>query len=157
MTGATRAVPWPAAGEGLTMSNADLHRRSADLFNHRDWAGFVADYAADCEYIDQARNSTAKGREQVQEFEQGWVTAFSDAQMTDAQVIDGGSQTVLLFTGSGTNDGPLGPLPATGRQVSMRFCEIREYNTDGKVVRGQLFYDQVTMLVQLGHMNPPEG
>jgi predicted ester cyclase len=139
------------------MSNADAHRRSADLFNRRDWASFMTDYAADCEYIDQARNSTAKGREQVQEFEQGWVTAFSDGQMTDAQVIDGGSHTVLLFTGSGTNDGPLGPLPPTGRQVSMRFCEIREYDTDGKAVRGQLFYDQVTMLVQLGHMPPPEG
>jgi hypothetical protein len=37
----------------------------------------------------------------------------------------------------------------------MRFCEIREYDTDGKAVRGQLFYDQVTMLVQLGHMPPP--
>jgi steroid delta-isomerase-like uncharacterized protein len=139
------------------MSNADAHRRSVDQFNRRDLAGFVAAYAADCEYIDQARNTTAKGREQIQEFEQGWITAFSDGQMTDAQVIDGGSHTVLLFTGSGTNDGPLGPLPATGRQASMRMCEIREYDSDGKAVRGQLFYDQTTLLVQLGHMPPPEG
>jgi hypothetical protein len=39
----------------------------------------------------------------------------------------------------------------------MRFCEIREYDTDGKAVRGQLFYDQVTMLVQLGHMRTARG
>ena len=139
------------------MSNADSHRRSVDLFNRRDWAGFVADYAADCEYVDQARNATAKGREQIQEFEQAWVTGFSDGMMTNADVIDGGSYTVLRFTGAGTNDGPLGPLPPTGRKVSMRFCEIREYDADGKAVRGELFYDQVTMLVQLGHMPPTEG
>ena len=39
----------------------------------------------------------------------------------------------------------------------MRFREIREYDADGKAVRGELFYDQVTMLVQLGHMPPTEG
>jgi hypothetical protein len=39
----------------------------------------------------------------------------------------------------------------------MRFCEIREYDTDGKAVRGELFRDHVTMLVQLGHMAPPGG
>lgn len=77
--------------------------------------------------------------------------------MTNPHVIDGDSYIVLWFTGTGTNDGPLGPLPPTGRQVSMRFCEIREYGADGKAVRGELFYDQVTMLVQLGHMPPPEG
>jgi steroid delta-isomerase-like uncharacterized protein len=139
------------------MTNADNHRRSVDLFNRRDWAAFVGDFTADCEYVDQSRSATAKGRDQVQEFEQGWVTAFPDAMMTDSHVIDGGSHTVLRFTGTGTNDGPLGPLPATGRKVSMRFCEIREYGADGMVVRAELFYDQVTMLVQLGHMPPPEG
>lgn len=139
------------------MSNADSHRRGVDLFNNRDWDGFMAAFAEECEYVDQARSVTAKGREQVLDFEQGWVTAFSNAMITDATLVDGGSTTVLLFTGSGTNDGPLGPLPATGRQLSMRFCEVREYDASGRAVRGQLFYDQVTMLVQLGHMPAPGG
>jgi predicted ester cyclase len=139
------------------MSNTDNHLHSVDLFNQRDFTNFVADYATDGEYVDQARNATAKGRDQIREFEQGWVTAFPDGVISDAHVIDGGSYTVLRFTGTGTNDGPLGPLPPTGRRLSMRFCEIREYEADGKAVRGELFYDQVTMLVQLGHMPPPEG
>jgi steroid delta-isomerase-like uncharacterized protein len=139
------------------MTNAERHLRSADLFNRRDWDGFMADFATDCEYVDQARGITVKGREQYLQYEQAWITAFSDGMMTDAQVIDGGSHTVLRFTGSGTNDGPLGPLPATGRTASVRLCEIREYDSDGKVRRGELFYDQVTMMIQLGHMQPPEG
>lgn len=139
------------------MSNADSHLRSVDQFNNRDFDAFVAAYSADCEYVDQARSITVKGREGVREFELGWANAFSDGVISNARVVDGGRTTVLLFTGSGINDGPLGPLPATGRQVSMPFCEIREYDSAGNAVRGELFYDQVTMLVALGHMPPPEG
>lgn len=75
------------------MSNADNHLHSVDLFNQRDFTNFVADYATDGEYVDQARNATAKGRDQIREFEQGWVTAFPDGVMSDAHVIDGGSYT----------------------------------------------------------------
>ena len=139
------------------MSNADSHRRSVDLFNRRDWDAFGADLADDCEMVDQARSVTAKGREQWLEMERSWVTGFSDAAITNARIVDAGATTVMLFTGTGTNDGPLGPLPATGRTGSIPFCEIREYDAAGRVTRGELYYDQVTMLVQLGHMPPPEG
>lgn len=139
------------------MSNADNHLRSVDQFNNRDWSGFVAAYADDSDYVDQARSATFKGREQIQEFEQVWTTAFPDGVMTDPHMIDGGSYTVLRFTGSGTNTGPLGPLPPTGRTASVRMCEIREYDADGRAVHGELFYDEGSILVQLGHMPPPEG
>jgi steroid delta-isomerase-like uncharacterized protein len=137
-------------------TNADNHRRAADLFNARDWGAFAADLAADCEFVDEARGISVKGPQQAVEFEQSWVTAISDATITMPRVVDGGSTTVLMFTGRGTNDGPLGPLPASGRPVSFPLCEVRDYGTDGKVVRSALYYDQVTMLTQLGHM-PAQG
>jgi steroid delta-isomerase-like uncharacterized protein len=139
------------------MTNADSHRRSIDLFNARDWDAAAAELAPDCEFVDQARSVTAKGRQQCLEYMQGWVTAFPDGQITSPRITDAGSRTVSQHIGSGTNDGPLGPLPASGRQVSLPFCEVREYDADGKVIGAELYYDQVTMLVQLGHMAPPEG
>jgi steroid delta-isomerase-like uncharacterized protein len=139
------------------MSNIDSHRRSADMFNSRDWDGFAADLAENCELVDRARNVTVKGRQQFLELNQAWVTAFSDGRITSPRFFDAGSTTVMLFTGTGRNDGPLGPLPATGREVSVDFCEIHEYDADGKVVRGEWYYDQLTMLTQLGHMQPPAG
>lgn len=139
------------------MSNVDSHRRSADMFNSRDWDGFAADLAENCELVDQARDVTVKGRQEYLEFEKSWVAAFSDGRITSTRFVDAGSATVMLFTGAGRNDGPFGPFPATGRDVSSPFCEVREYDADGKVVRTELYYDQLSLLVQLGHMQPPAG
>ncbi len=137
------------------MSNVDSHRRSADMFNSRDWDGFAADLAENCELVDHARNVTVKGREQFVEFEQAWVAAFPDGRITGVRIIDAGSATVMLFTGTGRNDGPLGPLPATGLESSLPFCEVREYGKDGRTVRAEWYYDQLSLLVQLGHARPP--
>jgi ketosteroid isomerase-like protein len=138
------------------MSNIDSHRRSADMFNSRDWDGFAADLAENCELIDHSRDVTVKGRQQYIELEKAWVGAFSDARITSPRFLDAGSATVMLFTGAGRNDGQFGPFPATGREVTSPFCEVREYDADGKVVRAEWFYDQLSMLVQLGHVPPPE-
>jgi SnoaL-like polyketide cyclase len=137
------------------MSNVDSHRRSADMFNSRDWDGFAADLAENCVLVDHARNVTVKGRQQFVEFEQAWVTAFPDGRVTSTRFIDAGSTTVMLFTGTGRNDGPLGPLSATGVESSLPFCEVREYGKDGEVVRAEWFYDQLSLLVQLGHVQSP--
>ena len=48
-------------------------------------------------------------------------------------------------------------LVSTLGALPMPFCEIMTYGADGMIVRGELYYDQVSMLVQLGHMPPPEG
>jgi ketosteroid isomerase-like protein len=139
------------------MANTDSHLRAVDAFNARDWNSLAADLAEDCELIDHARGFTAKGREQWLEAEKGWAAGFSDAHVTDTRLIDGGDATVLLFTAVGTNDGPLGPLAATGRSVHLPFSEVRYWDAGGKTTRAEWYYDQVGMLVQLGHMPPPEG
>jgi SnoaL-like polyketide cyclase len=139
------------------MSNAESHRRAADQWNSRDWHGLAADLAENCEFVDQARNLTVKGRQQWLELEQAWASAFSDGRVTSVRVTDAGSTTVLRFVAHGRNDGPPGPLAATGRELSLPFCEVREYDADGKTVRGEWYYDQLSLLVQLGHMQPPAG
>jgi steroid delta-isomerase-like uncharacterized protein len=137
------------------MSNLDTHRRAADMFNSRDWDGIAADLADNCEFVDHARGVTVKGRQQCLAIEQEWATAFPDARITSPRYVDGGSTTVLTFTGVGRNDGPLGAFPATGNKATTEFCELREYDVDGKVVRSDLYYDQLTLLEQLGHMQVP--
>jgi SnoaL-like polyketide cyclase len=57
---------------------------------------------------------------------------------------------VARFTCGGTNDGPLGPFPATGRQWTLPICEMWHFDADGSVVGGEIYYDQAALLAQLG-------
>ncbi|MDQ4115645.1 MAG: ester cyclase [Actinomycetota bacterium] len=140
------------------MSNVDKHRDAHEAFNRRDWDGVIRDFAADAEYLDHPRGLTVKGAAQFVDYlRSGWVTAFSDAAVTDVRYTDAAERSIAQFAGTGTNDGALGPMPATGRSMNMPFCEIMTYGSDGRIVRGELYYDQVSMLVQLGHMPPPQG
>jgi len=57
----------------------------------------------------------------------------------------------------GTHDGPLGPLPATGKEFTLPLCEMWHFDSSGTVVGGDLYYDQVSLLMQLGLMPQPSA
>jgi predicted ester cyclase len=61
---------------------------------------------------------------------------------------------VARFIVEGTNDGSFGSLKPTGRHVSLPFCEISRFDKQGKVTSGSCYYDQYTLLTQLGHLQP---
>jgi SnoaL-like polyketide cyclase len=64
---------------------------------------------------------------------------------------------VCTFTVVGTHDGPLGPLAATGKEFTLPLCEMWHFDPAGRVVGGDLYYDQVSLLTQLGLMPQPSG
>jgi hypothetical protein len=39
--------------------------------------------------------------------------------------------------------------------VSLPYCEVHEYDADGRTVRVEWYYDQLSLLTQLGHVEPP--
>lgn len=138
------------------MSNVDTYRRAHEAFNARNWDEVAAAFTSDAGYTDQPRGMIMKGpQEFVDAMKASWVTSFSDAAVTRPVYLDAGDHVICQFTGTGTQDGPLGPMPATGRRMEAPFCEIMHFDSDGRIVGGELYYDQVTMLVQLGHMPPP--
>jgi ketosteroid isomerase-like protein len=138
------------------MSNVDTHRAAHEAFNRRDYEAQVRNFRDDIHYTDHPRNINMKGPAEFTEWSKGWATAFSDGQIAEPRYIDGGDQTVAVFKGRGTNDGAMGPLQATGRRVDLDYCEVLRYDADGRVVAGEMFYDSMTMLVQLGVMEPPQ-
>ena len=82
------------------------------------------------EYTDYPRSITLKSAQQFVDYlKEGWTTAFSDASVTNMRYTEGADKSIAQFEGSGTNDGTLGPLPATGRTMSMPFCEIIDLPT----------------------------
>ena len=81
---------------------------------------------------------------------------FSKMPMEVVQAIDLGDGwvvTELLITG--TNDGPYMGMPATRRSITLRGASIQRYNTDGLITDLSSYYDNLTMLGQLGLFPPP--
>jgi ketosteroid isomerase-like protein len=133
------------------MANVAVYRGTHDAFNRRDWDALADVLADELEYVDEARAVTLKGPgEYVDYLKTNWVGAFSDASVTRATYHDAGDSVIAQFLGTGTNDGPVGPAQATGRGIRVPFCEVVRFDTAGRIVAGRLYYDQVTMLVQLG-------
>jgi steroid delta-isomerase-like uncharacterized protein len=134
---------------------ADLHRKAHQSFNARDWKAVEEMMVSNCEYEDHPRGVTMKDSSEFTGWLKEWASAMSDAEVADVDYIDGGSYSIARFTGRGTNDGAFGPFPASGKRLAMPFCEVMHWNDDGRCDRGEIYYDQMTMLVQFGHADPP--
>jgi len=131
--------------------NVKIHRSGHEAFNRRDFDALVQEYAETIDWSDHARGITFTTRQQFKDdFLSGWVAASSDCQVTDARYTDADGMVVSRFTCRGTHDGPLGSFPATGKQWALPMCEMWHFDTAGSVVGGDIYYDQVSLLTQLG-------
>ena len=126
-----------------------------DAFNRRDFDAAVAPALETVRWTDQARGITFKSRDEVRDqLLKGWAGAFSDGQITEPNAYDAGDTVIVTFIGRGTNDGPLGPLEPTGRRASVSFCDVIHFDQAGRIIAGDTYYDQLTLLTQLGHAEP---
>lgn len=138
----------------MSSRNVETAKREHQAFNKRDFS--VAGAADDAVMVDTARGLTLKGKGQIKEWLIEWTKAFSNGQITDPQYIDAGDTVVTQFIGTGRQDGPLGSFPASGKDVRVAFCEIAKFDGAGKIVSLTNYYDQLSMLGQLGHLPAPK-
>jgi ketosteroid isomerase-like protein len=137
------------------MGHIDTHRQLHDLFNSRTFDQIEQHLAPGFMYEDLPRALTIKSGGEFTDWLKSWVASFSDGSISSAQYVEGADHSVAMYHGRGTNDGALGPFPATGRAADVPFCEVLHYASDGTVLSGEVYYDQLTMLAQLGHVTPP--
>ena len=137
------------------MGYSDTHRRLHEMFNERRFGEIEAACAPGFMYEDVARALTIKTAGEFTEYLRSWTTGFGDASVGSPQYVDGPDHSVCTFHGRGTNDGPMEALPATGRQMDLVFTEVLHFATDGSLLSGELNYDQLTLLTQLGLASPP--
>jgi len=138
--------------------NVQAHRAGHEAFNQRDFVTMTRQYADDIRWTDHSQGRTfSTSKEFREDFLPGWVEASSDIRITTRQYFDAGQTSACAFAITGTHDGPLGPLPATGKEFTLPLCEMWHFDQDGQVVGGDLYYDQVSLLTQLGVMPQPSG
>ncbi len=138
----------------MASQNVETFRALHQGFNRRDFGAVVSKMAEGFTYRDQARNVTFTGRDGFKEFMQGWADAFSNATVTDPTYLDAGDTVIAQFMARGLNDGAFGDLPATGREIDVPFCELMRFDDNGQIVSGNIYYDQLTLMNQLGHIEP---
>ncbi|MGH2795579.1 MAG: ester cyclase [Actinomycetota bacterium] len=126
-----------------------------EAFNKRDLDATVERATEDVVWEDHGRGTTYKSRAELKGSFQEWIDGFSDGEASEPKAIDAGDTVIVQFIGRGTNDGKMGPVPATGRRVSVPFVDILTFDEKGRIVRGETYFDMLSMMVQLGLAQAP--
>ena len=133
----------------------DLLRRFVDAMNQRDWRGI-----RNVLHPDFKRHSKAAGEAVIEEgedlihFLRGQFQAFSDGQEEILDMISEGDRVAVRHRFIGTQDGDLGPFPATGRWLEsehIAFYRIAE----NRIAESWAEWDNLSALEQLGHDQQP--
>ena len=79
---------------------------------------------------------------------------FPDEQLTVHRLVAEDDLVAFWMTYSGTQQGQMGPYPATGERLELDIAGVHRI-ADGKVVESWIVWDNLTGLVQLG-LFPPQ-
>jgi steroid delta-isomerase-like uncharacterized protein len=141
-----------------TQDNATLARMAYDLYNDHqsdpDWLDkSLAAISEDCEISLVPLGMTLRGHDGYRQFLLGWAEAFPDSRTEITNLYIGEDHAIIEFIGRGTHTAPLhtptGDIPATGRKVEFRLCDVRRIK-NGKFVSLHQYYDALGFMQQLG-------
>ncbi|MFQ5555188.1 MAG: ester cyclase [Acidimicrobiia bacterium] len=112
---------------------------------------------------DSARHSQAttempeiRGREAMLAFLEATFAAFPDWHDEIELMVAEGDKVAYVTTGTGTNTGPMGPMPPTGKPVSV-VNHITQRIEDGRIAETWIEWDNLAVLAQLGLFPPPDA
>jgi predicted ester cyclase len=117
--------------EGLmAQDNVGIARSLYDHWNERQFDKIAELMAADSEIVLVGSDTRFRGPSGAIEFSQMWADGFPDGRVTMDNVVASGDHVVLQFTGKGTQTGvlksPTGEIPATGRSITLKLCDVHE-------------------------------
>lgn len=131
----------------------DAAKAPVIAYNNKDWDAVKRVVGPNFVYDEIATQRVVRGAADVMALWQGWAAAFPDSKGTFEAAHVAGNKVVLEVTWRGTHTGALrmpgGDIPATGRRIEMRACQIVDV-ADGKAQGIRQYFDMATMLTQLG-------
>jgi steroid delta-isomerase-like uncharacterized protein len=137
------------------MEDALVERiRSAveEVFNGRDLER-INDETFSPEFVNaNAVEGTPPGPEGQRQVMQRLWNAFPDARFEIEAISADGDTVICVGTMSGTHEGELSGIPATGKKVSWRQCNLFKVDDQGRFVEHDAIRDDLGLLRQLGVM-----
>ena len=144
--------------------NAIVAQMTYDFYNaHQSDPAWIdkslATIAEDCEVFLEPLGMNLRGHDGYKQFLLGWAEAFPDSTVEVTNLFPGEDHAVVEFIGRGTHTGtlhtPTGAIPATGRKVEFRVCNLHRIKS-GKVVSLHQYFDALGFMQQLG-LIPTQG
>ena len=133
--------------------NATLIRSLYDAWNAHDFEAGADAMAPDGTITFMGTGETFTGPEGARKFGERLATGFPDGTITVETVVSEGDRVVVEYTGRGTHTGTfetsMGAIPATGKSVTLKLCDVCELK-DGKVTAQRTYLDTGSMMAQLG-------
>jgi steroid delta-isomerase-like uncharacterized protein len=130
-------------------------RNQLDAFNRHNEDAYVEVVATSSKTVDVPSGDILTGEKGAREFFQRWSKAFPDGKTTIHDELVSGDTVTILFTGEGTQSGPLGPFPPSNKRAKLEFASVNKLDSQGKIAETTMYYDQLSLLAQLGHVPVP--
>lgn len=135
-------------------ANKEVVRRLISAINDRDFDLLDGLVAADVvRHSEATAGVEVRSLEDFKQFLRQDLATFPDAHQEIDIIIGEGDKVAMYLTLTGTQEGPVGPFPATGKEVVVKFLGIMRLE-DGKVAEIWVEWDNLNILTQLGHFPP---
>lgn len=136
-------------------ADKDVVRQFTDATNAADW-GALAELVTE----DFTRHSAAtagppvRSRDEFIRLQETFLATFPDQRVTLEGLVAEGEHVAIRATYTGTQTGPMGDFPATGKEVAAPFLAIFRIE-GGRIAEMWIEWDNLAMLTQLGLFPPP--
>lgn len=136
-------------------ANKDLVRRFTEALNAADWDALDELVTADFTRHSQATaGPQVNSREEFIHLQQSFLISVPDQRVTIQKLIAEGNEVAALAIYGGTQTGPMGDFPITGKSFESTFLAIFRVDA-GRLAELWVEWDNVAMLTQLGLFPPP--
>jgi steroid delta-isomerase-like uncharacterized protein len=137
------------------MTNTERNKGAVLAFvkavNAKDWQTIAALVAPGfVRHSCAAGEPGVKSRDDLLAFLAGEYETFPDAHETVEDLVADGNKVAVRHCFTGTQQGPLGPYPPTGRVMSAEYIAIYRLE-GGRIVEAWAEWDNLHGLKQLGH------
>ena len=135
--------------------NKEIATKMINAINNRNYDMLDEVIAPDIVRHCQATpNLNIRSLDEFKEFLKVDGKTFPDSHITTEILIAEGDMVAGYFTYSGTQEGAMGPFPATGKKADLKYLGILRIE-GGKIAEMWVEWDNLAMLTQLGHFSPP--
>jgi steroid delta-isomerase-like uncharacterized protein len=123
--------------------------------NEQEWATLDALVSDDVVRHSRTYGQTQlRGRKRFVEFLKNEAMTFPDANQKILYLVAEEDRVAAALQFTGTQEGPMGPFPASGRRIQTNFLAMFRLK-EGRIAEVWVEWDNLSALLQLGHLTLP--